>query len=141
MWNWDISFGNILSMILTVGAITSAIIGGYIRYEKKFLQMDEKLTHSIEHQLTLAEGIVKNGVNLDKHSANPEKHLPETDRLLRYVPRTTFDFSQSKQDQRIQEVQADIQSDLGEIKEMVRENGRINLEQYRILTSRIDKIQ
>lgn len=133
IWNWDVSFGNILSILLTVGAVAAAMIGGYIRYEKRFIQTDERISH-------VEEATFENGEDLDEHVETARIHVTEAEASLLFVPRTLYELHESAQDKRIREGQTDLKADLSEIKGMVRENGRAGIEQYRSLSERIDKI-
>jgi len=133
IWNWDISFGNILSIILTIGAVAAAMIGGYVRYEKKFIQTDERITH--------VEAEVFSSVELiSGHAEKEGVHISKAESTLEFVPRAVYEAKESEQDTRIRAAQLDLKADLTEIKGMVRDNGKAGLEQYRQITSRIDQI-
>lgn len=133
LWNWDVSFGNILSVLLTVGAIVVAVVGVYVRYEKRFVQQEERIQHveQIAHQ---------NGKSIKYHAALGEVHASEADTAMLFVPRTLYSSQEIAQEQRIQMAQKGLKDDLAEIKEMVRDNGRAGREQYQSLTTRIDNI-
>ena len=133
IWNWDVSFGNVLSIAITVVAIGGAIIGGYIRYEKKFLQIDQRI-------LEVEEDTFDNGELIEGHAAKVGIHITQAESALEFVPRLIYDLKESEQESRIRDAQADLKTDLAEIKGMVRDNGKAGLEQYRQLTNRIDQI-
>ena len=133
LWNWDVSFGNILSILLTVGAVAAAMIGGYVRYEKRFIQTDERILH-------IEEAATENGKAIEEHADEAHIHVTEAEASLLFVPRTLYEVHEAAQNKRIREGQTDLKADLNEIKGMVRENGRAGTEQYRSLSERIDKI-
>lgn len=133
VWNWDVSFGNILSIILTVGAVAAAMIGGYVRYEKKFIQTDERIDQ-------VEKAIADYGEDIDFHAAKQGLHVTEAEASLLFVPRLFYEVQENAQNARIRDAQMDLKSDLNEIKTMVRDNGKAGREQYQQLTNRIDQI-